>query len=142
MFGASMRKPRERWLPQDELHMLWKALNETSVGGGSVAAGARVVASSVVMSLSVADALRLIIFTGVRRSERWDQINGDRWTIPATKNGKSHDPAPHSHRHRLNQQTVCCVVLMTAERKGVLGAGYRAILTATPVSLAGSRGWA
>ena len=21
---------------------------------------------------------------------RWDQINGDRWTIPETKNGKSH----------------------------------------------------
>ncbi|HBN4519953.1 TPA: integrase, partial [Escherichia coli O25b:H4-ST131] len=28
MFGASMGKPRERWLPQDELQMLWKALDE------------------------------------------------------------------------------------------------------------------
>lgn len=84
MFGASMGEPHERWLPQDELHMLWKALNEASVGGGSVAAGGRGIASSVVMSLSVANALRLIIFIGVRRSEaaemRWDQINGDALT--------------------------------------------------------------
>jgi integrase len=82
MFGASMGKPRERWLQQDKLHMLWQVLNEASLGGGSVAAGGRGIASSVVMSLSVANSLRLIIFTGVRRSEatemRWDKINSDR----------------------------------------------------------------
>ncbi|MBA1936899.1 integrase, partial [Escherichia coli] len=32
MFGASMGKPRERWLPQDELQMLWKALDEAGFG--------------------------------------------------------------------------------------------------------------
>lgn len=94
MFGASMSKPRERWLPQEELQMLWKVLDEATIGGGSVVSGGRGLASSVVLSRSVANALRLIIFTGVRRSEaaemRWDQINGDRWTIPATKNGKNH----------------------------------------------------
>ncbi|MEQ9923705.1 integrase arm-type DNA-binding domain-containing protein [Pectobacterium brasiliense] len=108
MFGASMGKPRERWLPQDELHMLWQVLNEASIGGGSVAAGGRGIASSVVMSFSVANALRLIIFTGVRRSEaaemRWDQINGDRWTIPATKNGKSHIVTLHPHVLSLIQE--------------------------------------
>ncbi|MDO2346676.1 tyrosine-type recombinase/integrase, partial [Escherichia coli] len=48
----------------------------------------------VILSQAIANALRLIILTGVRRSEavnmRWEQINGNRWTIPETKNGKSH----------------------------------------------------
>ncbi|EAA2724367.1 site-specific integrase [Salmonella enterica subsp. enterica serovar Braenderup] len=94
MFGASMGKPRERWLPRDELRMLWQALDEAGNGGGSIAAGGQGIASSVILSQAVANALRLIIFTGVRRSEavnmRWEQINGDHWTIPETKNGKSH----------------------------------------------------
>ncbi len=94
MFGASMGKPRERWLPQDELQMLWKALDEAGFGGGSVATGGRGIASSVILSQAIANALRLIILTEVRRSEavnmRWEQINGNRWTIPETKNGKSH----------------------------------------------------
>ncbi|WP_049071845.1 tyrosine-type recombinase/integrase [Klebsiella michiganensis] len=94
MFGASMGKPRERWLPQDELQMLWKALDEAGFGGGAIASGGRGIASSVILSQAIANALRLIILTGVRRSEvvnmRWEQINGDRWTIPETKNGKSH----------------------------------------------------
>ncbi|PWC10036.1 integrase [Brenneria roseae subsp. americana] len=94
MFNASMGKPRERWLPQGELKLLWEALGNASLGGGAIATGGRGVASSSVLSISIANALRLIILTGVRRSEaagmRWDQINGDRWTIPETKNGKSH----------------------------------------------------
>ncbi|HGF6391736.1 TPA: site-specific integrase, partial [Escherichia coli] len=101
MFGASMNKPRERWLPENELRMLWKALDDATVGGGSIASGGYGVSSSVVLSHSVANALRLIIFTGVRRSEaaqmRWDQINGERWTIPATKNGKSHIVTLHPY---------------------------------------------
>ena len=94
MFGASMGKPRERWLPQNELRMLWLALEQATLGGGSVAAGGRGIASSSVLSPSMANALRLIILTGVRRSEaigmRWEQINGDRWVIPQTKNQRSH----------------------------------------------------
>lgn len=94
MFGASMGKPRERWLPQDELQILWKALDEAGYGGGSVTTGGRGIASSVILSQAIANALRLIILTGVRRSEvvamRWEQINDNRWTIPETKNGKSH----------------------------------------------------
>ncbi|MGD1613526.1 tyrosine-type recombinase/integrase [Klebsiella pneumoniae] len=94
MFGASMAKPRERWLSQDELQRLWKILEEATAGGGSVSTGGKGIASSVVLSHAIANTLKLIILTGVRRSEavkmRWDQINGDRWTIPETKNGKSH----------------------------------------------------
>ncbi|EGF5356286.1 TPA: site-specific integrase [Escherichia coli] len=94
MFGASMAKPRERWLSQDELQRLWKTLEEATAGGGSVSTGGKGIASSVVLSHAIANTLKLIILTGVRRSEAvkmlWDQINGDRWTIPETKNGKSH----------------------------------------------------
>ncbi|MDM5057403.1 tyrosine-type recombinase/integrase [Aeromonas rivipollensis] len=94
MFGASMPPPRERWLTKDELRLLWVALEQATAGGGAVAAGGRGIASNVVLSLSVANCLRLICLTAVRRSEavglRWDQLNGDRWTIPKTKNKRSH----------------------------------------------------
>ncbi|MFA7258581.1 MAG: integrase arm-type DNA-binding domain-containing protein [Aeromonas bestiarum] len=94
MFGASMPPPRERWLTRDELRQLWAALEQATAGGGSVAAGGRGIASNVVLSLAVANCLRLITLTAVRRSEavgmRWEQINGDRWTIPETKNGRAH----------------------------------------------------
>lgn len=94
MFGASMPPPRERWLIKEELRLLWKALEQATSGAGSIATGGRGIASSVVLSLSVANCLRLICLTAVRRSEaasmRWDQINGDRWTIPETKNGRAH----------------------------------------------------
>lgn len=94
MFGASMSPPRERWLTRDELRQLWGALEQATAGGGSVVAGGRGVASNVVLSLAVANCLRLITLSAVRRSEavgmRWEQINGDRWTIPETKNGRAH----------------------------------------------------
>ncbi|WP_323900134.1 tyrosine-type recombinase/integrase [Aeromonas caviae] len=94
MFGASMPPPRERWLARDELRQLWGALEQATAGGGSVAAGGRGIASNVVLSIAVANCLRLITLTAVRRSEavgmRWEQINGDRWTIPETKNGRAH----------------------------------------------------
>lgn len=94
MFGASMPPPRERWLTKDELRQLWAALEQATSGGGSVSAGGRGIASNVVLSLGVANCLRMICLTAVRRSEavgmRWEQINGDRWTIPETKNGRAH----------------------------------------------------
>ncbi|MFM5298274.1 tyrosine-type recombinase/integrase [Aeromonas veronii] len=94
MFGASMPPPRERWLTRDELRLLWATLEQATAGGGPVAAGGRGIASNVVLSLAVANCLRLITLTAVRRSEavgmRWEQINGDRWTIPETKNGRAH----------------------------------------------------
>lgn len=36
------------------------------------------------------DSLSLQGFAAEACEMRWDQINGDRWTIPETKNGKSH----------------------------------------------------
>lgn len=60
----------------------------------AVSSGGKGIAASVMLSHAVANALKLIILTGVRRSEavemRRDQINGERWTIPETKKGKSH----------------------------------------------------
>ncbi len=92
--GGSMGKPRERWLPQEELVMLWNALERATNGGGSVAVGGGGIASSSALSPAVANCLRLITLTAVRRSEavqmRFDQINGDRWAIPITKNGRAH----------------------------------------------------
>lgn len=94
MFGASMASPRERWLTKHELRSLWGALETATQGAGAIAAGGRGIASNVVLSLAVADCLRLICLTAVRRSEavgmRFDQVVGDRWTIPETKNGRSH----------------------------------------------------
>ncbi len=94
MFGASMPPPRERWLTKEELKQLWLALEQATSGAGSKATGGRGIASNVVLSLSVANCLRLICLTAVRRAEaiamRWDQLNGDRWTIPETKNGRNH----------------------------------------------------
>lgn len=94
MFGASMPPPRERWLTKEELRKLWIALDQATSGAGSKATGGRGIASNVVLSSSVANCLRLICLTAVRRAEAvamcWDQLNGDRWTIPETKNGRSH----------------------------------------------------
>ncbi|UUM72208.1 integrase arm-type DNA-binding domain-containing protein [Aeromonas hydrophila] len=115
MFGASMPAPRERWLTRDELRLLWSALEQATAGSGAVAAGGRGIASSVVLSLSVANCLRLIMLTAVRRSEavgmRWDQINGDRWTIPETKNGRAH------------VVTLCPLALEIIERQKALSQG-------------------
>ncbi|MGU5582444.1 MULTISPECIES: tyrosine-type recombinase/integrase [Aeromonas] len=77
--GGSMGAPRDRHLLVDELRMLWRTLGDAEASA---------------TSLAVADCLRLIMLTGVRRSEaagmRFDQIDGDRWTIPVTKNGRAH----------------------------------------------------
>lgn len=115
MFGASMPPPRERWLTKDELRLLWAALEQATSGGGAVAAGGRGIASNVVLSLAVANCLRLITLTAVRRSEavgmRWDQLNGDRWTIPETKNGRAH------------VVTLCPLALEIIERQKALSSG-------------------
>ncbi|KEP88992.1 tyrosine-type recombinase/integrase [Aeromonas caviae] len=115
MFGASMPPPRERWLTRDELRLLWAALKQATAGGGSMAAGGRGIASNVVLSLAVANCLRLITLTAVRRSEavgmRWDQLNGERWTIPETKNGRAH------------VVTLCPLALEIIERQRELSQG-------------------
>lgn len=93
-FAASMGRPRDRWLIIDEIKALWRALDVATTGGGAVAAGGLGVASTAVLSRSVANALRLVTLTAARRGEivamRWQDVTGDRWTIPETKNGKAH----------------------------------------------------
>ena len=94
-FQAQQGEARDRWLPKNELRLLWRALEEaTNPDQLSSTIRECKLASSVVLSQSVANVIRLIILTGVRRSEavgmRWEQIRGDRWTIPQTKNGKPH----------------------------------------------------
>lgn len=50
--------------------MLWKALGEAGSGDGTIASGGRGIAPSVIISQAIANALRLMILTGVRCSER------------------------------------------------------------------------
>ncbi|UNP89642.1 integrase arm-type DNA-binding domain-containing protein [Aeromonas encheleia] len=92
--GGTAGGPRERWLPKDEIRMLWRALERSTEGAGPVAKGGNGLASNCVTSLAIADCLRLILLTGVRRTEaaemRFEQLDGDRWSIPETKNNRSH----------------------------------------------------
>lgn len=93
-FGASASSPRERWLTIPELRRLWKAIDDDLGGGGSLAEGGRGVSRHATISLPAANAIKLLILTGCRRGEvanmRFSQIKDDIWTIPETKNGKSH----------------------------------------------------
>ena len=86
-YGATPSAPRERSLNDIELTLLWKALDECIAGRNGIA-------KSSTLSTSIANALKIIILTGVRRGEvasmKWSHIKGDTWTIPDTKNGTPH----------------------------------------------------
>lgn len=92
--GGTVGKPRDRYLSKDELRALWRALARSIEGAGPLSKGGNGLASNCVTSLAIADCLRLLLLTAARRSEaagmRFDQIDGDRWSIPETKNGRSH----------------------------------------------------
>ena len=95
--GATMGAPKDRWLTSDELRLLWQALDKATHPEQYSANDGLRLASNVILSPSVANALRLIILTGVRRGEacqmKFTQItDGNKWTIPAdnTKNGRAH----------------------------------------------------
>ncbi len=82
-------KPRERHLKLPELMELWEVLNESRDAVG--------LASTAMLSVSVANAVRLLILTGARRAEvasmRWDEIKKDTWHIHAsrTKSAREHN---------------------------------------------------
>ncbi|MCM2972904.1 tyrosine-type recombinase/integrase [Larsenimonas suaedae] len=82
-------KPRERHLNLAEIKVLWESINEKQ----RVVEG---VASSVVLSSSVANAIKLLMLTGARRAEvasmQWSEVKKETWTIPAerTKSGREH----------------------------------------------------
>lgn len=81
-------KPRERHLKLPELMELWEALGESRNPEG--------LASTAMLSISVANAIRLLILTGARRAEvasmRWAEIKKDTWHIHAsrTKSAREH----------------------------------------------------
>lgn len=81
-------KPRERHLKLPELMELWEALGESRNAEG--------LASTAMLSISVANALRLLILTGARRAEvasmRWAEVKRDTWHIHAsrTKSAREH----------------------------------------------------
>jgi len=93
VYNATPGKPRERWLNIEELSVVWQNLVEGVTGGGAIAAGGRGLAASTVLSGSIANAIKLVILTAIRRGEavsmQWAQIDGDRWTIPETKSGRA-----------------------------------------------------
>ncbi|WFM72289.1 site-specific integrase [Halomonas sp. CKK8] len=72
-------KPRDRHLSLPELRALWQAITDARHIPEGLAATA-------VMGASTANAIRLLILTGCRRTEvaamRWDEVSRDAWTIP------------------------------------------------------------
>ncbi|MCE9665953.1 tyrosine-type recombinase/integrase [Halomonas sp. M5N1S17] len=81
-------KPRERHLELPELRDLWMAIDDNRTAEG--------LAATAMLSLSVANAIKLLILTGTRRGEvagmRWSEVKRDTWMIPGerTKNAKPH----------------------------------------------------
>ena len=94
IYNATPGKPRERWLNVVELRALWQNLDDGVTGGGALSAGGRGIAATTVLSGSVANAIKFVVLTAVRRGEvlgmQWAHIDGDRWTIPDTKSGRAH----------------------------------------------------
>lgn len=87
--AASASAPRQRHLPLPELRQLWQAIDDTRADNQGKA-------TTAVLSIPVANALKLLILTGCRRGEvafmRWDEIKKTEWTIPAerTKSRRQH----------------------------------------------------
>lgn len=81
--GTGSSNPRERHLTLDELRQFWSALDQNSKTGLG-------------LSPSVANAIRLLVLTGCRRSEvsgmRWSELYDNIWVLPAprTKSQRRH----------------------------------------------------
>ncbi|MGL5524271.1 MAG: tyrosine-type recombinase/integrase, partial [Aeromonas veronii] len=63
VYNATPNPPRERWLPIPELRALWHALEEGVEGGGALTAGGRGIATTSVLSGSVANAIKIVILS-------------------------------------------------------------------------------
>ncbi|WP_404471044.1 tyrosine-type recombinase/integrase [Vreelandella venusta] len=87
--AASASAPRQRHLPLPELRQLWQAIDDARADNVGKA-------TTAVLSIPVANALKLLILTGCRRSEVafmcWNEVNKTEWTIPAerTKSRRQH----------------------------------------------------
>ena len=67
IYNATPGKPRERWLNVVELRALWQNLDDGVTGGGALSAGGRGIAATTVLSGSVANAIKFVVLTAVRR---------------------------------------------------------------------------
>lgn len=95
--GADSSPPRQHWLCREEVASFWQGLSEGGVHPAQ------------------SNCFRLILLIGVGHGEAtgmaWEQIIGNKWSIPAsnTKNGKEHTVTLHKmsleilahHQHRL-----------------------------------------
>ncbi len=90
-FGATASKPRKRHLTIAEICQLWREM-ESAVTGANVASNGRVI------SFPQANAFKVLIATGARRSEvaemEWAEVDLEKrvWVLPPerTKNGEGH----------------------------------------------------
>lgn len=83
-FAASANRPRDRALSLVELRKLWSALDQAVQPRDGIA-------KTSILSPITANAIKLLILTGVRRGEitamRWDELDlaNGKWILPSTK---------------------------------------------------------
>jgi len=108
--AASASAPRTRHLTLPELRQLWEAIDDTRADTQGKAATA-------VLSIPMANAIKLLMLTGARRGEvaymRWDEVKKDVWTIPAER----------TKSRRKHQVHLCPLVLDLLEEQRQLAAG-------------------
>lgn len=86
---ARPNRPRDRHLSLEEILSLWAELDNSR----SMQAG---IASTAVVTTTMANAIKLLILTGMRRAEvakmTWNELSGSEWCIGAerTKSSKGH----------------------------------------------------
>ena len=86
---ARPNRPRERHLNLEELQELWGELDNSQCGKEGIA-------STAVLTLTMANAIKLLILTGMRREEvaamTWREVRGHEWCIGSerTKSLKGH----------------------------------------------------
>ena len=90
-------KPRDRHLKLPEMMELWEALEDSRNAEG--------VASTAMLSASVANAVRLLILTGARRAEvssmRWAEVKNDTWHIHASRTKSAREHKVHLSKQAL-----------------------------------------
>jgi len=94
IYNATPNDPRQRSLSTIELARLWKTIDENSVKWREHSTNGKNKTTSMTMSTSVANAIKIIILTAVRRGEvasmEWSHLNDEEWLIPDTKNKIPH----------------------------------------------------
>lgn len=90
-------KPRDRHLKLPEMMELWEALHDSRNAKG--------VASTAMLSIPVANAVRLLILTGARRAEVssmcWAEVKKDTWHIHASRTKSAREHKVHLSKQAL-----------------------------------------